>query len=767
MFRVDINVSRPQRRYGCRVAGFITSLLLPALTLLPAQAQDSKRSNTELLQDIAKAPVTERFGDVSFVTKNRNLEELGLELSRLYLTLYNSRRLSVKHVLSRDSESIEQVFRNERLFYGKTFGPELESLACDLNTHVCSRTRVPATPEKLSSLTQHVSGFLPSRGTWRLTPGISLVVPSVELTPDTEWFKVEKPQDRTLESFVVDDLGGCIKMDDRCRQLIAFYNPTLGNQIFDASYRGAIALPALTATLVTNIATAAEAPLSRPSTDVVEIRPEKTLTLQKTPDLKGADSYKVVDPAISTPTFSPLPNQSFGRDVVKQLHDNIIGGIKLNRFESAQPVPGARVFPNDFQRYREELAKLIGFRWTTLPYHEDFQNKVPIGVLDTRIDELHCAFDYDVHIFVNNSSPAPNADASGDCNIDVTGREDVDHGTHVVGIIGARYPKDGTYVMWGLNPYAKIVATEIDFAGINKEEIGRKLKKMVQDHLLKVVNFSFGYLLTAQNPDVTYTDVLERPIAGLEDSTLFVAAVGNAGVDKSLICDIRPACFDLPNVIAVAALDRDSENPSFLVNDSKAHSNYGRRVHIAAVGREVFSTLTNGKFGTMTGTSQAAPQVAAVASLLVSKYSFMKPIEIKNRLIYCSDLMRSLEGKLFGGRLNADCTLDGDDGRLQLRGSTSIQHGKFVLPRQQLLFADSDGSELPIPIQNARSIHFDPWNQTYTVFYTAKNRPDSQLLRASNLSFKNDEDRLTFQPKGASADQIKVSQILHYVSPIK
>jgi hypothetical protein len=150
----------------------------------------------------------------------------------------------------------------------------------------------------------------------------------------------------------------------------------------------------------------------------------------------------------------------------------------------------------------------------------------------------------------------------------------------------------------------------------------------------------------------------------------------------------------------------------------------------------------------------------------LSKFGNLKPIEIKNRLIYCSDLLPSLHDQLFGGRLNAECTLDGKSGRMQFKGMTTIQNGKLA-PNGQLHFVDSEGSELNIPVRNTRAIHYDAFSETYTVFYTEKNRTDSTLRRASALSFKDDNETLAFQPDGKPATQIKVSQISRYTSPVK
>lgn len=76
-----------------------------------------------------------------------------------------------------------------------------------------------------------------------------------------------------------------------------------------------------------------------------------------------------------------------------------------------------------------------------------------------------------------------------------------------------------------------------------------------------------------------------------------------------------------PNVIAVSSIGPSGAKASY--------SNYGEWVDIAAPGGEnqgphpvgqIFSTVTGGKFGQMSGTSMACPHVSGVAALIVSKF---------------------------------------------------------------------------------------------------------------------------------------------------
>jgi subtilisin family serine protease len=108
----------------------------------------------------------------------------------------------------------------------------------------------------------------------------------------------------------------------------------------------------------------------------------------------------------------------------------------------------------------------------------------------------------------------------------------------------------------------------------------------------------------------------------------------------------------LPNVVSVAALDRNDALTSF--------SNFGAKtVHIAAPGKDILSTWLGDEYREASGTSMATPQVSGVAALIVATNPKISVTELRKRLLKCVDKLDSLSGKVSsGGRLNAAKALD-------------------------------------------------------------------------------------------------------------
>ena len=72
-----------------------------------------------------------------------------------------------------------------------------------------------------------------------------------------------------------------------------------------------------------------------------------------------------------------------------------------------------------------------------------------------------------------------------------------------------------------------------------------------------------------------------------------------------------------------------------------------------APGAKVYSTVRGSRYGEMSGTSMAAPIVAAAAALIKAEYPEETALEIKERILKSVDLVPGAKGKVAtNGRLN-------------------------------------------------------------------------------------------------------------------
>ncbi len=221
--------------------------------------------------------------------------------------------------------------------------------------------------------------------------------------------------------------------------------------------------------------------------------------------------------------------------------------------------------------------------------------------------------------------------------------DDNGHGTHCAGIIGAD-GNNGVGIA-GINWRVKIMPLKFitrNGSGSTKdaiEAINYVINRKQAGVNVRIISASWG---STQN-----SKALEDVIRAAGDAgILFVAASGNASADADK-SPHYPASYDLPNIISVAALDRNDELASF--------SNYGaRRVHIAAPGAEILSTWLNNDFREASGTSMATPEVAGVAALVLAVEPKLSMEDLRARLLDSVDKLPGLSGKVStGGRLNA------------------------------------------------------------------------------------------------------------------
>jgi len=241
------------------------------------------------------------------------------------------------------------------------------------------------------------------------------------------------------------------------------------------------------------------------------------------------------------------------------------------------------------------------------------------------------------------------------------------HGTHVAGIIAASQDvKDG---IEGIVPDTEIdpipisrdLVTEsaIEGTGVAQQHLSyfmdaiTDLGRYFQDFPLQpderaVINISLAYnwsgvaMLTNEDPTTDrvirdqirqHANVVQFLVDPISSQVVFVVAAGNdsEGLEK-------PVSAELATPFAFAATHRSvGFTPSKNIIVVEAHDRAGRRAgfsnvggHVSAPGVDVLSTLASetDPYGVCSGTSQAAPHVAALAALLLELDPSKTPAQI-------------------------------------------------------------------------------------------------------------------------------------------
>ena len=276
---------------------------------------------------------------------------------------------------------------------------------------------------------------------------------------------------------------------------------------------------------------------------------------------------------------------------------------------------------------------------------------VIVAVIDTGVDITHP--DLQPNLWVNDGEiPGNGVDDDGNGYVDdVHGYDFVNrdpdpndrdsHGTHVAGSVAAR--GDDGYGVPGLAYEAKIMSLKFldGWNGGLSSQAAEAITYAVNNGA-DVINASWG------GPGSS--SAIRNAIAYARSrGVVFVAAAGNERRNNDSYASY-PANYSLDNVIAVAASDRRDRLANF--------SNYGTsRVHIAAPGVDIVSTVPGRTWDYQDGTSMASPYVAGAAALLKSVAPGLAPSQVRQALMISADEVPSLTSFVASGRLNAFAAL--------------------------------------------------------------------------------------------------------------
>ena len=212
--------------------------------------------------------------------------------------------------------------------------------------------------------------------------------------------------------------------------------------------------------------------------------------------------------------------------------------------------------------------------------------------------------------------------------------DDHGHGSHCSGTIGGS-GNDGKGIV-GVAWNVRIMGVKfLDKDGSGTLENALKAIDYATKNGAKIMSNSWG--------GGGYSDTLKAAIERANAAgALFVAAAGNDGNDNDAN-PTYPGSYQVPNVLAVAAIDNRGKMASF--------SSYGKTsVHVGAPGVNIVSTTTAG-YESWSGTSMATPHVTGIATLVMSHEPTLTNLEVKERIIATAKPIASLRGKVQSGGL--------------------------------------------------------------------------------------------------------------------
>lgn len=270
-------------------------------------------------------------------------------------------------------------------------------------------------------------------------------------------------------------------------------------------------------------------------------------------------------------------------------------------------------------------------------------NKVKIAILDSGVDwgnDIDLAY---------QTSLVPGEEEMTQMFMDGSG-----HGSSVASLIAA---KDNGEGITGINPNAEIYSYRVLGDG-NKAPISRVVEAiyMAINHKVNIINMSFGIS--------EYSEALEKAVQDAADAgILVVAAAGNTGSEGVQY----PAAYD--EVMAVGAVDKDGS--------VEQYSAKGEELDLVAPGELVRTTGFIGSEEVVSGTSLAAPQVAAAASLIMEKNLNASPEFVRGLLNETANLYG--ESDAYGsGLLDAEYALAQYDNYSKNHTKINTQNGVEV-----------------------------------------------------------------------------------------
>lgn len=273
-----------------------------------------------------------------------------------------------------------------------------------------------------------------------------------------------------------------------------------------------------------------------------------------------------------------------------------------------------------------------------------------VAIIDTGLDKQHELFVRSNALWVNPKEIPGNGiddDQNGYID-DINGwnfisnnasfTDDEGHGTHVAGIVvGA-----GLDIFSPQIDQSKILVMPLKFldaSGAGSTANAIKAIYYAVNNGAKIINNSWG------GPGYS-SALLEALSFAYNQHVLIVSAAGNSSKNNDSN-EMYPANYIVPSNISIAASSDSDRIASF--------SNYGaNNVHVTSPGVYIYSSLPGNMYGSMSGTSMAAPFVAGIAALALREAPSLTGYQLKNLILSTAIPFSQLSGKVYtGARVDA------------------------------------------------------------------------------------------------------------------
>lgn len=408
----------------------------------------------------------------------------------------------------------------------------------------------------------------------------------------------------------------------------------------------------LIATLILSVSAWSQAPKVVPGEYLIKYRVDMGSS-QVIGKIQGKVNLKAAFPEMNMLHFSVKPGQESAIDDLKNDPEVLFvePNYVLEKLDEARPgevvdrLSMDEVHAQSSLTYSQNYAAVRVEQAWSLSSAYSANNRPIVAIIDTGLDSNHDVFKKTNALWVNPKEiPANGVDDDQNGYIDdVNGwnfianspafADDEGHGTHVAGIVvGA-----GLDIFSPQLDQSKIRVMPLKF--LDKQGAGStsnavKAIYYAVNNGAKIINNSWG------GPGYS-SALLEALSYAYNQHVLIVSAAGNSSKNNDST-EMYPANYVVPSNISIAASTDTDRLASF--------SNYGvGTVQVASPGVYIYSSLPGNIYGSMSGTSMAAPFVSGIAALALREAPALTGFQLKNLIVSTAVQVGPLAGKVQSG----------------------------------------------------------------------------------------------------------------------